>query len=151
VDGTLTVDFIGGFTPSIGQTFTILTAADVDGMFTTEMFPSVPGRIFDVIYNPTSVVLAVLPAFTADFDEDGDVDSDDLTQWHGDFGENALSDADNDGDSDGADFLAWQQQFGGGLSATGSGAAVPEPSSAWLFAAAMLLVGTAHSLRRNRP
>jgi T5SS/PEP-CTERM-associated repeat protein len=155
--GTLNVSLIEGFVPSPGQSFTFLTANDIDvlddvfGVFATEPVSPVPGLIFDVIYNPQSVVLTVLPAFTADFDEDGDVDSDDLTQWHGDFGENALSDADNDGDSDGADFLAWQQQFGGGLSATGSGAAVPEPSSAWLFAAAMLLVGTAHSLRRNRP
>ena len=78
LDGTLNVNLIDGFIPSVGQSFTFLTADDVDGMFTTESLPSVPGRIFDVIYNPQSVVLTVLPAFTADFDEDGDVDGDDL-------------------------------------------------------------------------
>jgi T5SS/PEP-CTERM-associated repeat protein len=110
--GTLTVDFVDGFIPDIGQTFTMLTADDVDDTFTTESLPSVPGRIFDVIYNPQSVVLTVLPAFTADFDEDGDVDAADLAQWQGDFGPSSLSDADNDGDSDGDDFLAWQRQLG---------------------------------------
>ena len=92
--GTLTVNLLGGFIPDIGQTFAILTADDFDGTFVSEVLPSVPGLMFDVIYNPNSVVLTVSPAFTADFDEDDDVDSDDLTQRHGGFGENALSDAD---------------------------------------------------------
>ncbi|MBA3485096.1 MAG: hypothetical protein H0T51_25145 [Pirellulales bacterium] len=71
------------------------------------------------------------PAFTADFDGDGDVDAEDLAQWQGDFGMTSLSDADDDGDSDGADFLAWQQQLGsaGMVDAT---AAVPEPST-WVL------------------
>jgi|GEM_PF-5637429 len=47
----------------------------------------------------------------ADFDSSGDVDSLDLAQWVGDFGQNGSSDADADGDSDGADFLAWQRNF----------------------------------------
>ena len=88
-----------------------------------------PGLIFDVIYNPTSVVLTVRPAFTADFDEDGDVDSDDLAQWQGDFGLNADNDAHNDGDSDGADFLAWQQQRGSPPPATPAADAVSEPAT----------------------
>ena len=133
--GTLAVVLIDDFTPSIGQTFTILTANDVDGTFTTELLPSVPGLFFDVIYNPQSVVLTVSPAFAADFDEDGDVDDNDLTQWQGDFGVNPLSDADNDGDSDGADFLAWQQQLGSGLPATGD---VPEPSAMAILAVALV-------------
>src|SRR5690606_628727 len=43
---------------------------------------------------------------TADFDNDGDVDGDDLTMWEGGFGNSDAGDADGDGDSDGADFLA---------------------------------------------
>jgi hypothetical protein len=106
----------------------------------------VPGRIFDVIYNPKSVVLTVLPAVTADFDEDGDVDSDDLAQWQDDFGVNALSDADNDGDSDGADFLAWQQQLGGGPAIPAS-EAVPEPGGLMLLLA---ICPAAPCVRRRR-
>jgi hypothetical protein len=73
-----------------------------------------------------------------DFDEDGDVDGDDLAQWEGDFGVNGLSDADDDGDSDGDDFLAWQRQLGSGLPATGASATVPEPAPLALFASCML-------------
>jgi hypothetical protein len=65
------------------------------------------------------------PASPADFNGDGDVDSEDLDKWSDDFGETAGSDADDDGDSDGADFLAWQEEFDG----FAAGAAVPEPAT----------------------
>ena len=52
---------------------------------------------------------------SADFDADGDVDSDDLAQWEGDYGPGGNSDADGDGASTGLDFLAWQRQFTGSL------------------------------------
>jgi len=73
--------------------------------------------------------LVATNTFSADFDEDGDVDAADLAQWEGDFGLNAKSDSDLDGDSDGADFLAWQRQFEGGLSTISSSLTVPEPSA----------------------
>jgi T5SS/PEP-CTERM-associated repeat protein len=59
LDGTLEVKLIDGFTPLVGQTFTIVSAYDVDGMFSTLVLPTMPGRRFDVIYNPQSVVLRV--------------------------------------------------------------------------------------------
>ncbi len=62
-------------------------------------------------YAPAAVVAA-----PADFDNDGDVDGNDLAQWEDNFGADANADADSDGDSDGADFLAWQRQFTGDLS-----------------------------------
>jgi hypothetical protein len=59
---------------------------------------------------------------TADFDDDLNVDGDDLTIWKGAFGNTAAGDADADGDSDGSDFLAWQRQLGataaGGITGT---------------------------------
>ena len=138
--GTLQIDSLSGFLPNGTQSFTILSANSVSGTFATEMLPSVPGLIFDVIYNPQSVVLTVSPAFTADFDEDGDVDAADLAQWQGDFGANALSDADDDGDSDGDDFLQWQRQLGSPSPATPAAGAVPEPSAAALASAGLLSV-----------
>jgi hypothetical protein len=138
--GQLTVSLIDGFSPSAGQTFTILTAEAVAGAFTSEVLPALPGFNFEVIYNPQSVVLTVSPAFTADFDEDGDVDAADLTQWQGDFGANALSDSDDDGDSDGDDFLQWQRQLGSSPPATVHADAVPEPGSAALLSAALFSV-----------
>jgi hypothetical protein len=137
LDGQLIVSLINGFAPSAGQTFTILTAGDVTGAFDSELLPALPGFNFDVHYNPTSVVLTVSPAFTADFDEDGDVDGDDLNiSWKPGFGPGSTADADNDGDSDGADFLAWQQQLGGGLTAASAVEPVPEPGALALVALA---------------
>jgi hypothetical protein len=59
LDGRLEVKLIDGFMPLIGQTFTIVSAYDVDGEFADVLLPSMPGRRFDVIYNPQSVVLRV--------------------------------------------------------------------------------------------
>ena len=53
--GTLKVSFTGGFTPSLGDTFTILTATSVTGTFAAVEEPN--GLSFAVAYNPTSVVL----------------------------------------------------------------------------------------------
>ena len=91
------------------------------------------------------VMVVNAPIYSADFDLDGDVDGDDLTQWEGDFGVNDLSDADGDGDSDGADFLAWQQQLGS-VPTVAAASAVPEPRAILL-----LTMATAGLLGRWRP
>ena len=88
--------------------------------------------------NPNQIVLSAFQAgFTADFDHDGNVDGDDLTQLRGDFGQNSLSNADGDGDSDGADFLAWQRQNGSPLVSAAS-APVPEPATVVLLTLAAI-------------
>jgi MYXO-CTERM domain-containing protein len=102
---------------------------------------------FDVVYTPKSVVLVARPAYTADFDDDGDVDGGDLAEWQGDFGVNAFSDANDDGDSDGHDFLAWQRQLGSGAPAAIVADVVPEPSGAAL--ALMILGGATMMIRRR--
>ena len=68
-----------------------------------------------------------------DFNEDGQVDGNDLTAWRNGFGlrENAThgqGDADADFDVDAADFLIWQRQFGS-VPAVVGGQVVPEPAS----------------------
>ncbi|WP_218932136.1 sialate O-acetylesterase [Adhaeretor mobilis] len=71
-------------------------------------------------------------ASTADFDLDGDIDSDDLLRWTGDFGQNGYSDADGDRDSDGSDFLAWQTDHS--LASPPSvSVSIPEPTGFTLF------------------
>ncbi|MCC6491524.1 MAG: hypothetical protein IT424_00715 [Pirellulales bacterium] len=92
-----------------------------------------------------------VPTITpGDFDEDGDVDGDDLDGWKSSFGTGSGADADGDGDSDGADFLAWQQNFGT-TAAVPSAAAVPEPTtiSAMLCGMAVVLMQSAVTRRRR--
>ncbi|RIK82743.1 MAG: hypothetical protein DCC67_06805 [Planctomycetota bacterium] len=119
LDGTLEVSLLGGYEPPLGQKFTILAASsgDVLGSFATLVRPYFNGRTFEPIYNATSVELEVTPGYEADFDEDGDVDGDDLANWKAGFGSPGSAvhmdgDADGDADVDGADFLVWQQQLG---------------------------------------
>ena len=65
---------------------------------------------------------------SADFNESGGVDGNDLLLWHGNFGtvSGLLGDADEDEDVDGEDFLTWQREFEG---STGQLTTVPEASS----------------------
>ena len=88
--------------------------------------------------NNLGVQFSINTDIAGDFDGDGDVDSDDLSQWTGDYGINGDSDANGDGRSDAADFLIWQQNFGTGVETSSQVQVVPEPGSVSLS-----LVGTA--------
>ncbi len=69
----------------------------------------------------------VLDSYPGDFNFDGDVDNDDLTDavagWEARFGD----------DLDGADFLDWQRHLGMGVSPLSGANAIPEPTSACLL------------------
>jgi hypothetical protein len=71
-----------------------------------------------------------------DFDNDQDVDGQDLAAWRTAFGAGPGADADGDGDSDGVDFLVWQQN----VSSPGV-AAIPEPTAALLAAYGLAWMG----------
>jgi hypothetical protein len=86
----------------------------------------------------------------ADFDEDGDVDADDLADWQTGYGlltgaAHVDGDSDEDGDVDGADFLAWQRGYAPSLAALSG--SIPEPNTLSLisFVLATVIVG-----RRSR-
>jgi len=95
----------------------------------------------------------------ADFDNDGDVDDDDLTSWEAAYGTDDGADADGDGDSDGADFLVWQREFGNSavqeisidssLFSIASSTAVPEPSTVLLLTVALMAGTCGCRNRRN--
>jgi hypothetical protein len=157
LDGTLTLSLIDGFTPSIGQTFTVLTADDVDGTFDTELLPSVPNVVFDLIYNPTSVVLTALSALPGDYNGNFVVDAADYTVWRNTLGSTTelVADGDASGTIDEGDYDVWKLHFGETVPGTGNGSAgdrssqlsVPESASAVLMLA---LLGAAftHALRQ---
>lgn len=84
----------------------------------------------------TDVDVAVIPnspSNPADFNGDGNVDSEDLDDWKSSF-PGVGADADGDGDSDGDDFLVWQRNVQG----TPEAGAVPEPSIVVLAGTACL-------------
>jgi len=148
--GELKVSLIG-FTPSIGHSFTILTAGTVSGAFDALVAPALPNAEWQLTYNPTSVALAVVaPApIAGDFNGDGMVDGLDLAAWQTHAGmaagaETSHGDSDSDGDVDGADFLTWQQNLGAGQAAAAA-AAVPEPAGAVL-----LVLGALGVVRHRR-
>jgi hypothetical protein len=130
--GYLNIDIDGGFVPVVGNSFNILSTTGIrSGEFTTVDFSGMPaGLTMHLNYLPNAVQLQVVntPVFTADFDNDGDVDGTDLSIWEAALHLNQLGDADGDGDSDGGDFLAWQRQFGN-VPVELVAMAVPEPST----------------------
>lgn len=119
--GFLFLNLLGGFNPALGDTFTVLTAANVNGTFVVDTTTTTldPGLAWEVIYNPNAVQLRVVANLTADADLDGDVD--------------------------GADFLIiqrtnpalipdWQAEYGlqsGPLQTTST--AVPEPTTQFML------------------
>jgi hypothetical protein len=100
------------------------------------------GTVLALTANPASGNGFLLDAMTvhvegatgpdADFDDDGDVDEDDLGTWKSNFGSAAATettgDVDGDADVDGVDLLAWQRQL-----SSPQAASVPEPTAAGLL------------------
>jgi fibronectin-binding autotransporter adhesin len=125
--GTLVVSLLGGYTPTVGQTFSIVVADDVDNTFATTQMPSLPNIQFEVLYNVQSVVVKVMPAQPGDFNLDTKVDAADYVLWRKNPG----------GVFTAADYDTWRTHFGqppGSGAAVGGAAnlansAVPEPSS----------------------
>jgi hypothetical protein len=125
---TLTVNEQAVGPAGAGKNFTL--APGDAGQFNVQIVPS-PGG------GERLVVSAGGGGFAADFDNDGDVDGNDLTLWRNNFGPaNAVGDADNDGDTDGSDFLTWQRQVGS-TSAAPAASSIPEPSAALLLGVAL--------------
>ena len=145
----------------LGDEIEILTATGgITGTFsTTSLTPLGIGRAWGVIYNPTSVVLRVVPGSSfaaADFDKDTDVDDVDLTTWRAGFGtltgaSHQQGDADDDHDVDGGDFMAWQRQLAIRPPTVAAIGAVPEPAGATLAGIAMaMVVGVRHAAHAGR-
>ncbi len=78
------------------------------------------------------------PNATADFDRDGDVDSEDLVRWQLAYGVDGSADANGDGLSDGRDFLDWQRQFTGASPVVAEFQSIPEPATGVLIFGCMM-------------
>ena len=141
--GFLDVSLIGGFTLAAGDSFEILDVGGVrTGQFTGLPEGALVGAFAEdlfITYNggDGNDVVLFTAGFSADFDDDNDVDGADFLIWQrhaGLQGGATKSDGDADGnaDVDGDDLLAWKNQFGS-VAATASTAATPEPTSALLL------------------
>ena len=58
--GTLNVDLISGFTPVVGNSFTIMNYTSETGTFATKNLPAITGDHWTVAVNPTNVVLTLV-------------------------------------------------------------------------------------------
>jgi hypothetical protein len=151
--GELHVSLANGFTPSPGDLFPVLNAADVSGM------PSLDGEAGFSLVNTAeglSLYFGDLPA--GDYDRNGTVDAADYALWRSTYGQattSAGAGADGNGDAivDAADYTIWRDNVGASIfsgdGAWQTSARVPEPTTlASLIIGAALVVS--HARRRGR-
>jgi T5SS/PEP-CTERM-associated repeat protein len=159
LDGAvIDLDLMGGFTPTAGATFDLLTASSFGstGVGTTQnvgtgeafTLASEDAGVFSLALVPGGrgeilrATFLAAPGNDADFDNDGDVDGADFLTWQRGLGlsgataTNAAGNANGDSIINGADLAVWRSEFGPpSVPAVG---AVPEPG-----AAALLLIAAA--------
>jgi hypothetical protein len=138
--GNLHITPLSGFTPLYGTSFDIM---NVTGTITGAFGPVTWDGPFAWRVEQLPNIVRLIAEFGADFDEDGDVDKDDLSAWQANYSMTGVDhedgDADDDGDVDGRDFLIWQKQYTGpGPLAAAS--AVPEPGCLGLLCLGSTLV-----------
>ena len=152
--GTIEVQLIDNFQPSVGDTFQVLTATSVVNTFDNIVTSDGSNMFnFDVtaIYSATDVKLRIDDIFlSADFDHDDDVDGTDFLILQVGLGltmevDNTNGDANGDGLVDDADLSIWENQYGSVISPLVAAAAVPEPSGCVL-----LILGAIGLFRRRR-
>jgi hypothetical protein len=62
LDGTLAINLLPGFTPNLGDTFTIMTFGQRSGTFRTVSAPIFSSKRFDIQYNSGNIILTVVSA-----------------------------------------------------------------------------------------
>ena len=72
----MTLNVNWGFTPTLGQSFTIMTHSGIIGEFANINIPSIANYVYKIDYNPTNVILNVFERFYQDFDGDSYGNSD---------------------------------------------------------------------------
>jgi hypothetical protein len=107
--------------PQLNDTYQVLTAGSVAGVFTSTILPPLdPGLSWSVQYAATSVSLRVVQGLSGDYNGNGIVDAADYVVWR------------KDPTRTQAKYDLWRTRFGqtaGSGSSIMSNAAVPEPSA----------------------
>jgi len=151
LDGVLNVSLLNNFTPSLGNTFTVLTGASLSGTFAQTNFPSLgAGLGWDVIYDGDSVAIKIIEQtdVPGDTNGDGKVDIVDLNNVRNNFGSSGdpiLGDtAPFNGTVDITDLNNVRNNFGAGVPSQ----ATPEPSAIVLLGMSAGLLALAMRKRR---
>jgi hypothetical protein len=156
LDGELSVQFAGTYSPQANDTFTVLTAGSILLSFKTFDLPLLPlGDVWNISETSTAYNLKIV---YADFNHDGVVNMGDYILWRNTRNTSVThgsgADANNDGFINDSDYAIWRANLGeirGTASGAGSGSllagGVPEPASIALFACGALSLAT---LRRRQ-
>jgi len=158
--GDLVVDLSDNYTPVLGQSFTLLTAAGgINGTFDNSTLPDIPGTLeFGLLYDATSVRLEVQLESTSigldgDYNNDGEINAADYSVWRDALtaGSSSLINDPTPGTVDESDFLYWRAHFGETAPfGAGSGAGtVPEPTSQVLMLLGILVTAKSCNWRRG--
>ena len=146
--GSLSIFTLGGFTPTNGTSWQIITAGGITGQFAS----ITSGYSVQQQGNNLFLFFGTAP-LAGDYNGDGAVNAADYVVWRHVLaaGGTLLNETASPGVVDDADYAAWRNNFGASAGA-GSGvtlsAAVPEPSAcAMLFAA--ILIGICKTSRRH--
>ena len=143
--GQLQVDLLDGFAPEAGDLFDILDFATQSGSFAAMDLPVLGGGLMwdtsQLSVDGTLCAGACIIPGTGDYNGNGVVDAADYTIWRDTLGSQVDLRADGTGDGtvDEADYVFWNNRFGN-VVGTGSGTAVPEPTSVVLVIAGLLAV-----------
>ena len=152
LDGTLRIDAIDGYTPLAGESFTVLTSADLDSTIFADIEAA---RVGDVILWPSYQLssLLVIGQLVGDMDLSGIVDEDDISMFAFALRDNAayddalfateheVADIDGNGRVDFGDMAPFANKVGENsplsaaeiVLAIQASLAVPEPSACWLL------------------
>jgi hypothetical protein len=141
LNGTLSVALAGGFVPSPGTQFEVISAGQIIDQGLLLGGPA--AGLFTMTVGATGVVLQAAAGLAGDYNGDGTVDATDYTVWRNHLGQTGGLQNDPIGGVIGADqYLQWKAHYGETVFSSAVSSApqqVPEPRSwALLFLAAAI-------------
>ncbi len=146
--GTLDVDLLNGFTPALGNQFTVLTFASRSGDFANYTGLNVGGHLtLRHAFTANGLLLTARPAIDGDINTDGTVNIFDVNDVSAHWSQNGpAGDANGDGIVDIFDINLISSNWG----ATGGVTGVPEPSTFVLALVGLLGAGVGCGRRARR-